>query len=118
MPGDEEIGFPTSNPDERELLLSVADEDARWTPDDRLISLLGIVNHLTHVEWRHIDCAMLNREVSRSEAEFSPDAELSLDAAVLAYRRGLLRPTVLFERSRHCRSRRGQARTFDGCCCT
>jgi uncharacterized damage-inducible protein DinB len=101
MPSDEEINFPTSNPDERELLLSwlsylrgavlrkvkgLTDEDARWTPDGRLTSLLGIVNHLTHVEWRHIDGAMLHREVCRSEAEFSPGAELSLDAAVAAYR--------------------------------
>jgi len=64
VPTDEEIGFPTGNPDERELLLDwlrylraavvrkiegLSDETARWNPDGSLISLLGIVNHLTHV---------------------------------------------------------------------
>jgi Protein of unknown function (DUF664) len=101
VPTDEEIGFPGGNPDERELLLSwlgylrgavlrnvagVADEDARWTPDGRLISLLGIVQHLTRLEWRYIDGDMLGQAVSRSEEEFSPGAELAVDAAVIAYR--------------------------------
>ena len=59
--------FPSGTPDERELFLhwlhflrgaivrkveGLSDEDARWRPDSGLISLLGIVNHLTHVEWR------------------------------------------------------------------
>ena len=66
-------GFPSGNADERELLLSwlaflrgavlrkiegVSDDQARWRPDGQLISLLGIVNHLTHVEWRWIDGSM------------------------------------------------------------
>ena len=55
------------------------------TPDGALISLLGIVNHLTHVEWRWIDGAMLGQQTSRSEAEFSPGPELTLSAAVAAY---------------------------------
>ena len=33
----------------------LTDEQARWTPDGALISVLGVVNHLTHVEWRWID---------------------------------------------------------------
>jgi hypothetical protein len=37
----------------------ITDEQARWTPDGRLTSLIGIVNHLIHVEWRWIDGAML-----------------------------------------------------------
>jgi uncharacterized damage-inducible protein DinB len=93
--------FPGGNPDERELLLSwlrylrgavmrklagLSDEDARWRPDGRLISLLGIVNHLTHVEWRWIDGAMLGQPVSRSEEEFTPGPELTVDAALAAYR--------------------------------
>ena len=80
VPTDEEIGFPTGTPDERELLLKwltylrgavvrniegLSDTDARWTPDGALISVLGIVNHLTHVEWRWIDGAMLGQAVSR-----------------------------------------------------
>src|ERR1700688_4535583 len=73
MPADLDLLFPVGNPDERELLLGwlrwlrgavlrkidgLNEVDARWTPDGALISLLGIVNHLTHVEWRWIDGAM------------------------------------------------------------
>jgi uncharacterized damage-inducible protein DinB len=94
--------FPAGTPDERELLLrwlrylrggvvrkldGVSDEDARWTPDGKLISLLGIVNHLTNAERRWIDGGMLNREVDRrTEAEFHPGSELTVDAAVAGYR--------------------------------
>jgi len=61
VPTDEEIGFPKGTTDEPELFLrwlgflrgavirkveGVSERDARWTPDGRLISLLGIVNHL------------------------------------------------------------------------
>ena len=95
------VQFPTGTPDERELFLrwldflrgsvlrkvdGITDADARWTPDGRLIPLLGVVNHLTHVEWRWIDGGMLGQETSRSEAEFRPGPELTLDAAVAAYR--------------------------------
>jgi uncharacterized damage-inducible protein DinB len=100
MPVDEPM-FPVGNSDERELLLEwldwlrgavlrkidgVSDVDARWTPNGKLISLLGIVNHLTHVEWRWIDGAMRREETSRSDAEFRPGDELSVAAAVAAYR--------------------------------
>ncbi len=101
MPTDEEIGCPVGNPDERELLLSwltflrgavlrniegLGDDDACWTPDGKLISVLGIVNHLTHVEWRWIDGAMLGGAVSKDDAEYRPGAELTVAAAVDAYR--------------------------------
>jgi uncharacterized damage-inducible protein DinB len=101
MATDEEIGFPVANPDERELLLSwltflrgavlrdvegLGDDDARWTPDGKLISVLGIVNHLTNVEWRWIDGTMLGGEVSKDEAEYRPGPELTVAAAVDAYR--------------------------------
>jgi hypothetical protein len=58
----------------------------RWTPDGRLISLLGIVNHLTHVEWRCIDGGMCGEPVRRDESEFHPGHELSVAAAIDAYR--------------------------------
>lgn len=94
--------FPSGHADERELFLDwlgylrgavlrdvegITDEQARWRPDGALICLLGIVNHLTHVEWRWIDGAMGGAEVQRDEAEFDPPAELTLAAAVEAYRR-------------------------------
>lgn len=96
-----EYEFPSGTPDERELLLrwlrylrgavvrkieGLSDEQAHWRPDGALISLLGIVNHLTHVEWRWIDGAMLGQEVSRSEDEFTPGPELTVEAALAAYR--------------------------------
>jgi uncharacterized damage-inducible protein DinB len=96
----EEIGFPVGSPDERELLLQwlgylrravrrklggLSEQDARWTPAGALISLLGIVNHLTHVEWRWIDGTMGGEEVSREEQEFRPGPELTVKAAMEAY---------------------------------
>jgi uncharacterized damage-inducible protein DinB len=64
----------------------LSDDEARWRPEGALISLLGIVNHLTHVEWRWVDGSLLGAAVSRSEEEFSPGPELTVAAAVAAYR--------------------------------
>ena len=101
MATTEKPDVPAGTPDEVELLLrwlgylrgavvrkleGVSDSDARWRPDGRLICLLGIINHLTHVEWRWIDGSMRGLTVSRSEEEFSPGAELTVDAAIAAYR--------------------------------
>jgi len=98
---NEDIGFPAGNDDERELLLSwlgylrgavirnvegLTDEQARWTPDGKLISPLGVMNHLTHVEWRWIDGGMRGVDVHRSETEFRPGPDLTVAAALDAYR--------------------------------
>jgi uncharacterized damage-inducible protein DinB len=98
---DEWGDFPTGHDDEHDLYLDwlgylrravlrkvdgLTDERARWRPDGALISLLGIVNHLTHVEWRWIDGSMLGQKVERREEEFTPGPELTLGAAVAAYR--------------------------------
>ena len=95
------VDVPEGNPDERELLLDwlgyhrgavvrkldgLDEAQARWRPDGQLISLLGIVNHLTHVEWRWIDGAMRGLATSRSEAEFQPDPELGVSVAIANYR--------------------------------
>jgi uncharacterized damage-inducible protein DinB len=102
MPKNPKLDFPAGNPDERELLLSwlrflrgavvrkvegLSEDDAHWRPDGALISLLGIVNHLEHVEWRWIEGAMLGRDVSRSEEEFHPGPELTVETALGAYRK-------------------------------
>ena len=93
--------FPTGQADERELYLAwlaylrgavlrklhgLTDEQARWRPNGALISVLGIVNHLTHVEWRWIDGGFGGAEISRSEQEFNPGPELTAASAEAAYR--------------------------------
>ena len=134
VPTDEEIGFPSGTPDERELLLrwltflrgavirkveGLNDDDARWTPDGKLISLLGIVNHLTNVEWRWIDGGMLGHDVTKSDDEYSPRPELTVDAALVAYRERGSPRTRWFARSRHSPSHANgvTTRTCVGCCC-
>jgi hypothetical protein len=93
--------FPSGTDDELELYLcwlgflrgavlrkvdGLAEADARWTPDGALIPLIGIVNHLTHVEWRWIEGGFRGTKVSRSDEEFRPGPELTEEAAVSAYR--------------------------------
>ena len=97
----DDVGFPIGDADETELLLQwlgylraavlrnvegIDDSQARWTPDGKLISLIGVVNHLTRVEWRWIDGGFGAAEVSRAEAEFHPGPELTCADAVAAYR--------------------------------
>lgn len=101
MSWEKESLLPIGTADERELLLrwlgflrgailrnieGVTDEQAHWTPEGRLISLVGIVNHLTHVEWRWIEGGIHGNEVSRSDEEFRPGPDLTLSAAMAAYR--------------------------------
>lgn len=96
-----DIRFPRGSQDEKELLLQwlgylrgavlhklagLDDAEARWTPEGKLIPLLGIVHHLTRVEWRWIDGGFGGAEVSRTDEEFRPGADIALDAAVAAYR--------------------------------
>jgi uncharacterized damage-inducible protein DinB len=98
---DEWGDFPRGHADERDLFLDwlrylrsavirkvdgLTDEQARWRPNGALISLLGIINHLTHVEWRWIDGSILGRDVERREEEFAPGPGLTLATAVAAYR--------------------------------
>ncbi len=100
MATDDEIEFPAANDDERELLLEwlrylrgavvrdldgLDDTQGHWTPDGALLPLVGIVNHLTRVEWRWIDGGFLGAETSRSEQEFHPGFEITVDGALTAY---------------------------------
>ena len=101
MPELSDTPQPPPTSDERELLLGwlghlrtsilrklegLTEEQARWTPDGALIPLLGIVNHLTSVEWRWLDGKMLGAETSRSEAEFRPGTALTVAEAAVRYR--------------------------------
>src|SRR4051812_29776301 len=92
---------PTS--DERELLLrylqtqrelvvwstdALTEAQARWRPDgDRLIPVIGIVNHLVHVEERWIDASYAGQTIDgrRSEAEFTVGDGRTLATVVDAY---------------------------------
>ena len=92
---------PIATPDERELLLrflqcqrelvawsavDLTEEQARWQPDGKLISVIGVINHLTHVEWRWIDGSYARTEtVWRSEDEFTVGPERTLAEVVDAY---------------------------------
>lgn len=94
------VDVPQNSADERELLLEwldylrgavlrkldgLTDEQSRWHPEGALISVLGVVNHLTHVEWRWIDGGFRRAAISRSESEFEPGLEISVADAVRAY---------------------------------
>jgi uncharacterized damage-inducible protein DinB len=100
MPGVPEIERPAGGGDERDLLLAwlgylrgavlrnlegLSEEQARWRPDGKLISVLGIVNHLTHVEWRWIDGCFRGAVVRRSEEEFDPGLALTVAVARTEY---------------------------------
>jgi uncharacterized damage-inducible protein DinB len=99
--GAPEVELPAVAGDEREMLLAwlaylrgavlrkldgLNEDQVRWRPDGKLISLLGIVNHLTRVEWRWIDGGFRGASVSRSEEEFDPGSELTVPMARAAYR--------------------------------
>jgi uncharacterized damage-inducible protein DinB len=87
--------FPGGYADDRELFLAwlrylrgavlrnldgLDDAQARWRPDGSLVSVLGVVNHLTHVEWRWIDGGFLGSSINRSEEEFHPSSEMTVES--------------------------------------
>ena len=101
MVSDEEIGFPTGHADERELLLNwlrylrgavlrkvedLSDDEARWTPEGRLLPLVGIVHHLTNVERRWIDGGFLGAIVSRPDDELADVGHLTVADTAALYR--------------------------------
>ena len=44
---------------QREQVVSAAnglnEQQLRWTPDGRLLPIIGVINHLTHTEWRWVE---------------------------------------------------------------
>ena len=86
-------------PDERELLLrflnrqreevvavaeGLSDEQARWTPDGALLSVVGVINHLTHVEWRWVEGRYLGQPFPERTDEFAADG-IGVEQACAAY---------------------------------
>jgi hypothetical protein len=93
-------GFPSPGADELEGYLrwlaflrgavlrkatGVDEEQARWHPDGKLLPLIGIVNHLTHVEWRWIDGEMLGGKTGKDDDEYEPGPSLTIDEAIVRY---------------------------------
>jgi hypothetical protein len=93
---------PAPSSDERELLLGfirwkrdlvlattdgLTDDQLRWSPPGGTPSLLGIVNHLTHMEWRWVEGRYLGRPFPKRTDEFAPTPSLTGEAAIAAYRR-------------------------------
>jgi Protein of unknown function (DUF664) len=92
-------GMIAPTPDERELLLrylqrqrelvvataaGLTDEQGMWTPEGRLLPIAGVINHLTHVEWRWIDGRYLGSEFPPRGEEFRVNGA-SLATVIDAY---------------------------------
>jgi Protein of unknown function (DUF664) len=63
----------------------LTEEQARWTPGGRLLPIIGIINHLTHAEWRWIDGRYLRCPFPPREEEFQVGADASLMQVIDAY---------------------------------
>lgn len=48
----------------RAIVLSEA--QLRWIPEGRLLPIIGIINHLVHMEWRWIEGRYLGRRSRRA----------------------------------------------------
>jgi len=99
------MGFPSpSGPapaaDERELLLGyirwqreqvvaatagLSEAELRWTPGGRLLPIIGIVNHLSHMEWRWIEGRYLGSEFPPRAEEFVVESGIAGSAVIDAY---------------------------------
>jgi uncharacterized damage-inducible protein DinB len=94
------VTYPDPAPEEGELFVrwldflrgslikkldGLSEEQARWHPDGKLLSVLGVVNHLTYVEWRWIDGAFVGQETTRSQEEFCPAPNVPVHEIITAY---------------------------------
>jgi hypothetical protein len=98
------FNYPPVDPeparDERELLLGYArwqreqvvatarglsEEQLRWTPDGKLLPILGVINHLTHMEWRWIEGRYLGSEFPARHEEFLLDDGVTGESVIGAY---------------------------------
>jgi len=91
---------PISTADEREVLLGYArwqreqvvattrgltEEQLRWTPDGRLLPIIGIVNHLAHMEWRWIEGRYLGSSFPPRDEEFDVPLTRPASEVIAAY---------------------------------
>jgi Protein of unknown function (DUF664) len=92
---------PAPTPNEAELLLGfirwqraqvtatangLTEEQLRWTPDDRLLPIIGLVNHLAHMEWRWVEGRYLGSEFPPREEEFALGSDVTGEQVIDAYR--------------------------------
>src|ERR1700722_14218583 len=91
---------PPPSPDERESLLGyirwqreqvaatangLSEEQIRWTPGGRLLPIIGIINHLTHMEWRWVEGRYLGSPFPPREEEFYLGPDVTGDQVIEAY---------------------------------
>lgn len=91
---------PRPDTDEREVLLGfiqwqreqvvataegLTEAQLRWSPDSRLLPIIGIINHLAHMEWRWVEGRYLASPFPAREEEFSVGPELSGGHVISAY---------------------------------
>ena len=93
---------PAPTHDEAELLLGFArwqreqavatasgltEDQLRWSPDGRLIPIIGVINHLAHMEWRWVEGRYLGSEFPRREDEFAVPNGITGAEIIDAYQR-------------------------------
>ncbi len=63
----------------------LSEEQLRWTPDGRLLPIIGIINHLAHMEWRWVEGRYLGSPFPPREEEFSVGTDVTGDQVIQAY---------------------------------
>jgi hypothetical protein len=91
---------PAPTPNETELLLGfvrwqreqvvaaaagLTEEQLRWIPDDRLLPIIGVINHLAHMEWRWVEGRYLGSEFPPRQEEFALGADTTGAQVINAY---------------------------------
>jgi hypothetical protein len=74
---------------QREQVVATADglseEQLRWTPGERLLPIIGVINHLAHMEWRWVEGRYLGAAFPPRAEELVVDASVAGAAVIDAY---------------------------------
>jgi hypothetical protein len=74
---------------QREQVVAAAagltEEQLRWTPDGRLLPIIGVINHLSRMEWRWVEGRYLGAEFPARGDEFSPAPHVTGAEVIDAY---------------------------------
>jgi hypothetical protein len=65
--------------------LGLTEAELRWTPDGRLLPIIGVINHLTHMEWRWVEGRYLGSEFPARADEFSVAERVAGPEVIDAY---------------------------------